>query len=197
MNKLYTLLFSILMAAGASAQTTHNVTVFNFGFDPEVLTIDQGDIVVWTNTEGFHNADGNSGTFPDNPEGFGNPAASAPWTYEFTFNLVGTYDYRCEIHPSLMSGQIIVQGVNSTENESAQVISAYPVPAEDYVLISGMEEFPGQSQMEIFDITGKKTMETLVSANEQIDISSLRAGIYLFNVTTSTNDRLTGKIVIR
>lgn len=197
MNKLYTLFFSVAIVSGVSAQTTHNVTVFNFGFEPEVLTIDQGDIVIWTNIEGFHSTDGNTTTFPDNPEAFGNAASAAPWTYEFTFNTVGVYDYRCEIHPGQMTGQVIVQGVNSTENESAKVISAYPVPAEDYILISGMDEFPGQSRLEIFEITGKKTMEMFISANEQIDISSLKAGIYLFNVTTSSNDSFTGKIVIR
>jgi len=58
-----------------------------------------------------------------------------------------------------------------------------------------LEEFPGQSQLEIFDITGKKAMEMLVSANKQIDISSLKPGIYLFNITTTGNERFTGKIL--
>jgi plastocyanin len=195
MNKLYTLLISLSIATGVSAQTTHNVTVFNFGFDPAVLTIDQGDIVIWTNTEGFHNVDGNSTTFPNNPEAFGNEASSELWTYEVTFDTEGSYDYQCAIHPSLMTGRVIVQGVNSTDNESKQILQAFPVPADNYIVIGGLEEFPGQSQLEIFDITGKKAMEMLVSANKQIDISSLKPGIYLFNITTTGNERFTGKIL--
>jgi plastocyanin len=195
MNKLYTLLFSLSIATGVSAQTTHNVTVFNFGFDPAILTIDQGDIVIWTNTEGFHNVDGNSTTFPNNPEAFGNEASSEPWTYEVTFDTEGSYDYRCAIHPSLMTGRVIVQGVNSTDNESKQILQAFPVPADNYIVIGGLEEFPGQSQLEIFDITGKKAMEMLVSANKQINISSLKPGIYLFNIITTGNERFTGKIL--
>lgn len=195
MNKLYTLLLSLSIATGVSAQTTHNVSVFNFGFDPENLTIDQGDIVIWTNTEGFHNVDGNSTTFPNNPEAFGNEASSESWTYEVTFDTEGSYDYQCEIHPSLMTGRVIVQGVNSTSNESKQILQAFPVPADNFIVIGGLEEFPGQSQLEIFDITGKKAMEMLVSVNEQIDISSLKPGIYLFNITTTGNERFTGKIL--
>jgi plastocyanin len=195
MNKLYTLLISLSIATSVSAQTTHNVTVFNFGFDPAVLTIDQGDIVIWTNTEGFHNVDGNSTTFPNNPEAFGNEASSELWTYEVTFDTEGSYDYQCAIHPSLMTGRVIVQGVNSTDNESKQILQAFPVPADNYIVIGGLEEFPGQSQLEIFDITGKKAMEMLVSANKQIDISSLKSGIYLFNITTTGNERFTGKIL--
>ncbi|MFT4771899.1 MAG: plastocyanin [Cryomorphaceae bacterium] len=195
MNKLYTLLISLSIATGVSAQTTHNVTVFNFGFDPAVLTVDQGDIVIWTNTEGFHNVDGNSTTFPNNPEAFGNEASSELWTYEVTFDTEGSYDYQCAIHPSLMTGRVIVQGVNSTDNESKQILQAFPVPADNYIVIGGLEEFPGQSQLEIFDITGKKAMEMLVSANKQIDISSLKSGIYLFNITTTGNERFTGKIL--
>ncbi|MCZ4407671.1 T9SS type A sorting domain-containing protein [Cryomorphaceae bacterium 1068] len=197
MNKLYTLLFSISIATIVSAQTTHNVTVFNFGFDPEVLTIDQGDIVIWTNTEGFHNVDGNTETFPNNPVAFGNEASSELWTYQFTFENVGNYDYQCAIHPALMSGTVIVQGVNSTDDKEKQIMRAFPVPAKDFVVINGLEDFPGKSQLVVFDITGKKTMEKLVSANEQINVSSLRAGIYLFNLTTSDNVRFTGKILIR
>jgi plastocyanin len=195
MNKLYTLLISLSILTGVSAQTTHNVTVFNFGFDPAVLTIDQGDIVIWTNTEGFHNVDGNSTTFPNNPEAFSNEASSDPWTYEVTFDTEGNYDYQCAIHPSLMTGRVIVQGVNSTDNESKQILQAFPVPADNYIVIGGLKEFPGQSQLEIFDITGKKAMEMLVSENKQIDISSLKPGIYLFNITTTGNERFTGKIL--
>lgn len=195
MKKLYTLLFSITITSVVFSQTTHNVTVFNFGFDPEILTIDEGDIVIWTNTEGFHNVDGNTTTFPNNPMAFGNEASNEAWTYEVTFDMEGNYDYRCAIHPSQMTGRVIVQSVTSTDNASKKILQAFPIPAHDFILINGMEELQGQARLEIFDITGKKAMETLVSANEQIDISTLNSGIYLFNVTTSNNDRFTGKIV--
>jgi plastocyanin len=196
MEKIYALLFSLGITVGAFAQTTHNVTVFNFGFEPEVLIIDEGDIVIWTNTEGFHNVDGNTTTFPENPLAFGNDLSSELWTYEFTFETLGTYNYQCAQHSSLMQGAVVVMGANSTKNEAPQIVRAFPIPADEYVVLSGLENLSGQSRLEVFDITGKKTLEKLVSANEHIDVSSLGAGIYLFNLTTSDNIRFTGKILI-
>jgi len=74
-----------------SAQTSQSVTVSNNKFTPSTLTINVGDEVVWTNTEGSHNVNGKTSTFPNNPVSFGNDVGSG-WTYKFTFNNAGTYD---------------------------------------------------------------------------------------------------------
>lgn len=197
MNKIYIFLFATLFSASGYTQTTHNVSVLDFEFDPTILTIDQGDIVIWTNAGGNHNVDGNTITFPNNPVGFGNQPSTDPWTFEVTFDTPGNYDYRCAVHPTLMTGRVIVQTVNSTNEQSSQILKAFPIPADDYIIIDGLEEFSGQSQLEIVDITGKKVMETLVSTKERVDINSLNAGIYLFNITSEGNKRFTGKILKR
>ena len=94
---------------GIYAQTTHNVNVTNNLFTPEVITISLGDEVIWTNSEGFHNVNGTTGTFPDNPESFGNNTGNG-WTYSYTFNTPGIYDYQCDPHVGLgMVGQVIVE----------------------------------------------------------------------------------------
>ena len=101
--------FLVILSAGAAfAQVTHQVTVQNFEFSPAELIINAGDIVQWTNLEGFHNVGGSTGTFPNNPESFGNDPAGAGWTYSYTFNVAGTYNYQCDIHPSLMQASISV-----------------------------------------------------------------------------------------
>ena len=91
-----------------NAQTTHNVAVTNFVFTPAQLTINVGDKVIWTNSLGSHNVNGTKATFASNPESFGN-AVSSGWTYEYTFNTAGTYDYQCDPHAGMgMTGKIIV-----------------------------------------------------------------------------------------
>lgn len=92
-----------------SAQTVHFVTVSNFQFTPAIITIEPGDIVTWDNVDGFHNANGPTSIFPDNPESFstGSPA-SAPWVESVTFSLEGTYTYQCDIHTSMV-GTIVVE----------------------------------------------------------------------------------------
>ncbi|WP_235298339.1 lamin tail domain-containing protein [Portibacter marinus] len=79
-------------------------------FTPSDVTINIGEKVLWRNEQGFHNVNGSIATFPQNPEGFGNGAASsAPWEYEFTFTQEGVYNYQCDPHASLgMNGTVTV-----------------------------------------------------------------------------------------
>ena len=195
MKKIYFALVFSIFCFVASAQTTHEVTVFSFGFDPATIEIQAGDIVRWVNTEGNHNINGSMSEFPDNTESFGNDVGSG-WTYQYQFDNPGTFNYNCILHAQ-MQGEVIVEGVNSTSDRERGILSAFPTPAEDFVTIGGLESHPGQSQLTVFDITGKKALETIISANEQISISSLKAGIYLFNLTTEGGKRFTGKMVVK
>lgn len=108
----YTLLvFSLLISLTLFSQTRHEVTAnSNNTFNPNVVSIEVGDTVVWTNTGGSHNVNGTTDTYPDNPLSFGNgSASSASWTYEFVFTQPGTYNYRCDPHFAVgMTGQVIV-----------------------------------------------------------------------------------------
>lgn len=97
-----------------NGQTTYNVGVSNFAFSQSEITITAGDKVVWTNNGGSHNVNGTKATFASNPEGFGNNVGSG-WTYEFTFNTSGTYNYQCDPHAGMgMVGKVIVNPKPST-----------------------------------------------------------------------------------
>src|SRR5512139_3631701 len=97
--------FMALLLALPAFATLHEVSVGNFFFNPANLTVNQGDTVRWTNTNGFHNVR-HTGT----PQVFGNSPASAPWTYEFVFDVAaGDYPYQCDVHPASMQGTITVQ----------------------------------------------------------------------------------------
>ena len=78
-------------------QTTHQVEVKNNVYIPAELTINTGDEVVWTNTQGDHNVNATESAFPDNPEYFGNGVSSG-WTFSHTFTIPGTYNYQCDPH---------------------------------------------------------------------------------------------------
>ena len=82
-------------------------------FIPSSLNINVGDTVTWINNGGSHNINGNQSTFPNNPESFGNGAATpAPWSYQWVFTTPGTYNYQCD--PHAMMGMTGVITVNST-----------------------------------------------------------------------------------
>ncbi|MGK0363670.1 MAG: plastocyanin/DNA/RNA endonuclease YhcR with UshA esterase domain [Saprospiraceae bacterium] len=111
MKRIYlTLLALCLCVSAVFAQTT--VTVQSNTFTPQNITINVGETVTFDNVGGFHNVNGTQTSFPSNPESFGNGgAASAPWDFQHTFSLAGTYDYQCDPHAGLgMTGTITVVG---------------------------------------------------------------------------------------
>ena len=93
----------------ASAPLAHGadvaVTLSGFTFTPSVVTINEGDTVIWTNASGFHNvASDTVGLFTSGPPAF------APWTFSHTFSAAGTFPYHCDVHLAFgMTGTVIVQ----------------------------------------------------------------------------------------
>ena len=96
---------------GSGVVADHTINIVGLTFVPDDITIEQGDIVLWTNTTGVgHNVNGTQATYPNNPEGFTSGAVnSADWEYAHTFNVAGIYDYVCDPHASAnMVGKITV-----------------------------------------------------------------------------------------
>jgi plastocyanin len=94
-------------AEATEAPTTADVSVVNNSFNPGALTISAGMTVIWTwaPTAVQHNVAPTGGTEPARS---GNPR-DGPFTYQYTFNTPGTYNYVCEVHGPSMSGVITVQ----------------------------------------------------------------------------------------
>jgi len=110
------LLISLLMAGcgspGASPTTspppqtspgspgTYNVAISSFSFSPKEIAINSGDTVVWTNNDSaIHTVTGS---------GWGSSDLKQGETYSRTFDTVGTYEYYCNLHPS-MTGSVVVK----------------------------------------------------------------------------------------
>ena len=85
-SKLAIVVLLLGISWASFSQTTHEVSVTNNVYTPKDITIQAGDIVKWTNSQGFHNVNGKKSTYPDNPESFGNSTGSN-WTYSYTFNV--------------------------------------------------------------------------------------------------------------
>jgi len=83
-----------------SSSQKESISIKDFAFNPEVLTIKVGTTVIWTNEDSVPHTITSEGNFNSETLGKGK-------TYEHTFNTIGIYDYHCGIHPS-MRGKIIV-----------------------------------------------------------------------------------------
>ena len=97
-----------------AVSTSHKVAVTNYVFTPAQLTINVGDTVIWTNTQGSHNVNGAKSEYPSNPESFGNNLGTG-WTFSYVFKTAGTYDYHCDPHKDMgMVGKITVNPKSGT-----------------------------------------------------------------------------------
>jgi len=72
----------------------------------------------------------------------------------------------------------------SIENQDKQLFSIFPNPAQDIVTVQAPNTII--SEMRIVDITGKTLLiENASTRTKAIDVSALRAGIYLLSVSTA------------
>jgi plastocyanin len=98
----------------ARAQTTVAavVSIDNFTFSPQQLTVKAGTTVTWTNKDDIpHGIAATGNTFKRSA------AMDTDDNYSFTFTTPGTYQYFCYIHPH-MTGMIVVEaatGSNATQ----------------------------------------------------------------------------------
>jgi plastocyanin len=86
-------------AAEASAAASTTVTIADFTFGPQTLTVPAGTTVTWTNADSVgHSILGDS---------FSSETLGGGATFSYTFDTPGEYTYACGLHPT-MTGTIIV-----------------------------------------------------------------------------------------
>ena len=84
-----------------------DVAIFNFGFNPAVITITAGSTVRWTNTASLaqHTATSDLGDAEVWDSGILNPGG----VFTHTFDTPGIYGYYCLVHGALlMHGFVVV-----------------------------------------------------------------------------------------
>jgi plastocyanin len=88
-------------AAVASPVAADAITIRNFAFGPQVVTVTQGATVHWTNH------DSEAHTVTSDAGAFNSPVLQPGASFSFTFSKPGTYSYHCSIHP-FMTGKVVV-----------------------------------------------------------------------------------------
>jgi plastocyanin len=85
----------VVAAAAASTNPVVSVSVHDFAFTPNTLTIVKGTQVRFTNTgESLHRVVSDDGSFDSHPLQPGHNAT-------FTFDTAGVFHLHCEIHPAM------------------------------------------------------------------------------------------------
>jgi len=199
MNLRYTFLLALLFPwmASFNAQTTFDIEAGGGGtgnppayYAPQFITIQQGDIVRWTNSGGTHNVDGTIETFPDNPEGFtnGNPSSSL-WVFEHTFDIPGFYEFECSAfdHNETQFGTITVEATSVGLEEYTELeIDIFPNPSSNFLNVY-MEEVILEA--EILSVDMKRISSISVSGLEkqiQVDLTQMAEGAYFIQIRTDS-----------
>jgi plastocyanin len=100
-----------------AATATQTVDIANFFFSPNPITVTQGTSIVWNNT-----TTGTTHTSSSDPlsamtwdTGFISPSTSSAGV---VFNQLGTFNYHCNIHPSMKASVIVVAADTSTPTDT-------------------------------------------------------------------------------
>jgi len=91
-------------SAQIAAAVPNAVTIDNFAFAPQALTVTAGTTVTWTNRDN----EPHTVVSADNPKLFKSAALDTGDSFRFTFAKPGTYKYFCSIHPH-MTGVVVVK----------------------------------------------------------------------------------------
>src|ERR1041384_2008958 len=87
----------IAQVTAATHPAEQQVTIDNFAFDPQVLTISPGTKVTWLNRDDVpHTA-----TSSDSPAKFNSKAIDTDEKFSYVFTQPGTYPYFCAVHPHM------------------------------------------------------------------------------------------------
>jgi plastocyanin len=96
-----------LPAGPAAASAIVDVSIVDFAFEPQIITITAGSTVRWTRSPASiitHTATSDIGSLDPWDSGQLAPGGS----FMKTFNTPGTYTYHCEFHPLTMHGTVVV-----------------------------------------------------------------------------------------
>ena len=92
---------SVTANTAQSSTATAEVTIDNFSFRPQTLTVAVGTTVTWTNRDDIpHTVVSDDGVFKSK-------ARDTDEKFSYTFDQAGTYLYHCSIHPKI-TAQVVV-----------------------------------------------------------------------------------------
>jgi plastocyanin len=119
----------LLVAAGLALPVLASpldVSIVGKSFQPATLTVQAGDTVTWTVTQAIGEPHSVTSGSPGADQGkqfdSGIGLKDNGLTFKFTFQQPGTYNYFCQVHPALMTGQVVVMAAGA----SAPAASAGP-----------------------------------------------------------------------
>jgi len=179
----------VVMLAGSSLATVHDVEIVDFQFSPSSLTVNAGDTVRWTNLDSAPH------TSTSNTDIWDSGTLTNDQSYEYVLATVGDFPYFCGIHPS-MTATIMVTEVTGIEDavdysipENFNLNQNFPNPFNAITTVSFSVNKSASAVLGVYDITGR-LVETLYNGSVETgeylqswDATGYSTGIYFYRLT--------------
>jgi plastocyanin len=104
---IFALLVALMLLSDVHSQEKKKqmVMIKGFAFNPQTITINVGDSIVWTNKDGaVHTATSDDKKTFDTGDIKGGKSSK-----EIVFTKAGEFPYHCIHHPSEMKGKVVVK----------------------------------------------------------------------------------------
>lgn len=163
---------TLVVAAPAHAASATVLIGATF-FDPQTVTVTQGDTVTWTNGEGRHTVTSDTGAFDSGPLAPGQ-------TFSFQFTVPGAYPYRDRLNPGGAQGTIVVQALDNLAPSAGFTASPGTAAARTAVTFdaSASRDPDGFITHYRWDFEGDGTYDTDTGPTARVSRSFPRAGTY-------------------
>jgi plastocyanin len=126
---------SLVLGTGAAVAADHAVTIADFAFAPQTVTVTVGDTVTWTNDDAvIHTATATDGSWDTGDLAQGQSGA-------ITFTAAGTFAYLCTPHPT-MTGTVVVQAAAGGGGGGGGGGAAPTIPPTDASSLDGPDAAP-------------------------------------------------------
>ena len=194
MKKSILILF-VIGFLNSISQTTHQVNAGSFYYNPENLTIDVGDSVIWVNDGGTHDVNGNinsiNGQSFNNPISFSSPvtnvAGAIIYAYKFTVSVV--YNYDCSVGSHAANGMVGTITVNNTstslfERNAESEVSLLFDYINSELIVNHNESGALEGNILVHSIDGKLIInDTFFTFGSRIKVNNkFKRGTYIFTV---------------
>ena len=179
--KKITLIFVALIASIASAQTTFDISwAIGSSGGAADLTVLTGDTVRWTWDDALpHTVTNLAGSQENFDSGI---LTGMGTTFSYTFTMMGTNPYQCDVHPGSMNGVITVDQLVGIDELFRININIFPNPATDKLTITSLYQL---DTYKIYDVLGKLVSQGAANGNvTDLDVSGLQSGLYFINLAS-------------
>lgn len=180
---------------------THVITVANFSFSPNALSVTVGDTIVFQHSGGNHTT--TSVSVPSGAATWDAPIDANNTTFIYVVNTAGAYGYVCTPHAPNMSGGFIASAPVSVANvNTSELEFSAGVNSDRQAFVRIDNPLNADVQIQIMDITGKSVAnvyngplgsgETVLKA----DMSAFNNGIYFVRMERA-GKVFTKKVLLR